>query len=102
MIIIIKWFITALSVLGAAYLVPGIDVDSFYIALIVAFLLGIVNTVVWPILVVLTLPINLVTLGLFIFVINGVPFLVALDICTRIFGGEFQYRHYRIVACFGV
>ncbi|MEK7555838.1 MAG: phage holin family protein [Patescibacteria group bacterium] len=72
--IIVKWFIVALSLLLAAYLVPGIAVTSFYTALIVAVLLGVVNIVLKPILVVLTLPINLLTLGLFTFVINGFLF----------------------------
>lgn len=69
-----KWLITALSLLGAAYLIPGIEVKSFYIALIVAVLLGAVNLIVRPILVILTLPITIVTLGLFLLVINGLLF----------------------------
>ncbi|MEK7152287.1 MAG: phage holin family protein [Patescibacteria group bacterium] len=72
--IIVKWFIVALSLLLAAYLVPGIAVTSFYTALIVAALLGAANIILKPILVVLTLPINLLTLGLFTFVINGFLF----------------------------
>ena len=72
--IIVKWFIVALSLLLAAYLVPGIAVTSFYTALIVAALLGAANIVLKPILVILTLPINLLTLGLFTFVINGFLF----------------------------
>ncbi len=74
MTIIAKWFISALSLLVAAYLIPGISVSSFYIALIVALFLGIVNAVIRPILVILTLPINIISLGLFIFVINGFLF----------------------------
>ncbi len=72
--LIVKWFIVALSLLLAAYLVPGIEVTSFYTALIVAALLGVVNIILKPILVVLTLPINILTLGLFTFVINGLLF----------------------------
>jgi len=74
MTIIAKWFISALSLLAAAYFIPGISLSSFYIALIVALFLGIVNAVIRPILVILTLPINVLTLGLFIFVINGFLF----------------------------
>ena len=74
MYLIAKWFINALALLASAYLIPGISVSSFYIALIVALFLGIVNAVVRPILVILTLPINIITLGLFIFVINGFLF----------------------------
>jgi len=72
--IFVKWFIVALALLLAAYLVPGISVASFYTALIVAALLGVANIILKPILVVLTLPINILTLGLFIFVINGFLF----------------------------
>lgn len=72
--ILIKWFVSALALLIAAYLIPGIMVESFYIALIVALLLGLVNAVLKPILIVLTLPINILTLGLFTFVINGLLF----------------------------
>ncbi len=74
MYLIAKWFISALSLLLAAYLVPGISVSSFYIALIVALFLGIVNAIIRPVLIVLTLPVNIISLGLFIFVINGFLF----------------------------
>lgn len=74
MTLIAKWFISALSLLGAAYFIDSIEVESFYIALIVALLLGLLNAVVRPLLVVLTLPVTIVTLGLFIFVINGILF----------------------------
>lgn len=66
-----KWFVVAVSLLLAAYLVPGISVSSFYIALIVVALLGVLNIFIKPILILLTLPINIITLGLFVFVING-------------------------------
>lgn len=71
MTIIAKWFISALSLLGAAYFIDGFHVDSFYVALIVALLLGFVNAFIRPVLVILTLPVTLLSLGLFIFVING-------------------------------
>ncbi|NTV31498.1 phage holin family protein [candidate division WWE3 bacterium] len=66
-----KWLISALSLMIVSVLLPGFRVESFYTALIVAFLLGILNAVVRPILVLLTLPINILTLGLFTFVINA-------------------------------
>lgn len=72
--IIAKWFVSALAILLAAYLVPGIAVASFYTALIVAVLLGVANLVLKPILVILTLPISIITLGLFTIVINGFLF----------------------------
>ena len=77
--VIFKWIISALSILLAAYALPklglpGIVVDSFYTALIVALVLGLLNLTLKPILVILTLPINLITLGLFTLVINGFLF----------------------------
>lgn len=72
--IIAKWFISALAILLAAYLIEGISVQSFYIALIIALLLGLVNIVLRPILIVLTLPVTVLTLGLFIFVVDGLLF----------------------------
>ncbi len=72
---LIRLVITALSLVAVAYIVPGIQVDSFYIAIISAFILGLLNAVVRPVLIVLTLPITILTLGIFIFVINAGIFL---------------------------
>ncbi len=58
----------------AAYLVPGILVSGFYAALIAALVLGILNAIIRPILLLLTLPLNILTLGLFTFVLNGLLF----------------------------
>jgi len=69
--IIAKWFIVALSFLFAAYLVPGIFVESFYTALVIALVWGILNLFIRPILIILTLPITIITLGFFVFVINA-------------------------------
>lgn len=74
MYLLARWLITALALLAAAYLVPGIEVSGFYIALIVALVLGLVNAVIRPVLLLLTLPINILTLGLFTLVINGLLF----------------------------
>lgn len=63
--------ISALSVFIASYLLPGVEVQDFWVALIVAVVLGLLNAVLKPILVILTLPLTLVTLGLFTFVINA-------------------------------
>ena len=68
------WLINALALMAVAYLLPGITVASFITALVAALVLGLVNTVIRPILVLLTLPATLLTLGLFIFVINGLLF----------------------------
>ncbi len=72
--LLIIWALNALALIAVANFVPGIHVDGYPAALLAAFLLGLVNALIRPILFVLTLPITLVTLGLFIFVINGLLF----------------------------
>jgi len=69
-----KILIVVLALLLAEYVIPGIEVESLYVAVIVALLLGLINLIVRPILVILTLPITLLTLGLFIFIINALLF----------------------------
>ncbi len=66
---------SAIALLFVSYLVPGISIDTFWTAVIAALFLGILNMLVRPILVVLTIPITVVTLGLFIFFINAGIFL---------------------------
>ena len=73
--IISRILIATLALLVAAYVVPGIEVADLYTAIIAAVILGLLNAIVRPILVVLTLPITIVTLGLFIFVINTALFM---------------------------
>jgi putative membrane protein len=68
---LIRLALTILSLFAAAQWVPGIEVESFYIALIVAVLLGLASITIKPLLVLLTLPIHLVTFGLFALVINA-------------------------------
>ena len=72
--IILRWVINALVLMLLAHILKGIEVQSFYIALITALALGIVNALIRPLLILLTLPINILTLGLFTLVINGVLF----------------------------
>ena len=72
--LILVWLINTVSLLAVAYFMPNIDVATFTAALVAALILGLVNTVIRPILVVLTLPATILTLGLFIFVINGLLF----------------------------
>jgi putative membrane protein len=62
------------ALMAVAYLVPGVSVASFTSALVAALVLGLVNAVIRPILILLTLPATIITLGLFIFVINGLLF----------------------------
>jgi len=72
--LIAKWLVVALSLLLVAYLIPGISIESTYTALIVAAVLGLVHLLIKPILIILTLPITILTLGLFSFVINALLF----------------------------
>jgi putative membrane protein len=71
---LIRLIVNALALLVVAYFLPGVHVTGITGALIAAFVLGIVNAILRPILVILTLPIQIVTLGLFTLVINGVLF----------------------------
>ncbi|HEU5177317.1 MAG TPA: phage holin family protein [Burkholderiales bacterium] len=72
--LLIVWLINALALIAVAYLMPSIQISSFGAALVAALVLGLVNAVVRPILVLLTLPVTILTLGLFIFVLNGLLF----------------------------
>jgi putative membrane protein len=71
------WLINALALLALPYLLPSIHVASFTTALGVAVVLGLINAVIRPVLLLLTLPVTLLTLGLFIFAINGMMFMLA-------------------------
>ena len=71
------WIINALALLALPYVVPSVQVASLGTALIVALVLGLINAVLRPVLVLLTLPVTLLTLGLFIFVINALLFQLA-------------------------
>ena len=80
MSILINWVINALAILAAAYLLPGVHVTSFVSALVAAVVLGVINAFIKPVLLILTLPINILTLGLFTFVINAVVILLAANL----------------------
>src|SRR3989338_2572397 len=78
--IIIHWVIAAVAILITAYILPGVAIDGFVAALVVAVILGIINAFIRPLLVVLTLPITILTLGLFVLVINGLLVMLAAAI----------------------
>lgn len=78
--IIVRILINALAVAITAYLLPNVQLDSFLTAILVAVVLGVINTFIKPIITILTLPINLLTLGLFTLIINGVFVLLASNI----------------------
>lgn len=71
---LLAWLVNTLALIAVAYLMPSITVSSFGAALIAALVLGLVNAIVRPVLVLLTLPVTILTLGLFIFVLNGLLF----------------------------
>jgi putative membrane protein len=72
--LIVVWLLNALALLAVAYLMPSIHVSGFGGALIAAAVIGLVNMLIRPVLVLLTLPVTVLTLGLFILVINGLLF----------------------------
>jgi len=74
---LLRWFLLAAALLAVAHLSPGVQVASFGSALIAAAVLGLFNTLLRPLLVLLTLPVTLLTLGLFLFVINAALFWAA-------------------------
>jgi len=72
--LVLKWILSAVALLAVAYIYSGVQVNSFTSALIAAAVIGLLNVVVRPVLVILTLPVSIVTLGLFLFVINALMF----------------------------
>lgn len=75
-----KWLLSASALLLVAYLYSGVQVQSFTSALIAAFVIGLFNAVLRPVLVLLTLPVTIVTVGLFLFVINALMFWAAAGV----------------------
>jgi len=75
--VFVRWIINAIALVLIARFVPGIELSGWYAAFIVALVLGIINVVLKPILLFLTLPLNILTLGLFTLVINGLLFWLA-------------------------
>lgn len=79
---LVTWLLTAVSLIITAKFVPGFDIKSFPAALVAAVILGLVNGVVRPIVVFLTLPLTFVTLGLFLFVVNALMIWLAGNIIS--------------------
>jgi putative membrane protein len=78
--LIAKWLLSAMALLFVAYVYAGVQVEDFGAALLAAFVIGLLNLVVRPALVVLTLPVTVLTLGLFLFVINALTFWAAASL----------------------
>lgn len=72
--LLLIWILNALALLAVAYLMPSIEVSGLMSALVAAAVIGLVNVLIRPVLILLTLPVTVLTLGLFIFVINGLLF----------------------------
>jgi len=77
MAVLVNWIISAIAILATAYALPGVTAEGFGAALIVALVLGILNAFIRPILLTLTLPVNVLTLGLFTLVINTLLIMAA-------------------------
>ena len=84
--LLIKWLLAAVALLCVAYLYSGVEVHSFGAALIAALVIGLCNAIVRPVLVILTLPVTVITLGLFLLVINALMFWAA----SSLSGNGFQ------------
>ncbi|MYM28977.1 putative membrane protein [Duganella sacchari] len=72
--LVLTWLINAIALLAVPYLMHSVDVISIKAALVAALVLGLVNTLIRPVLLLLTLPVTLLSLGLFIFIVNGFMF----------------------------
>lgn len=73
--LIFKWIAFSLIIMFVAWLIPGVSIENFWVAMIAAVVIALINTIIKPILMLLTLPINIVSLGFFTLVINAVLFM---------------------------
>jgi putative membrane protein len=80
MYLLLRWLISAFSVMATAYIVPGVHVANFWSAFIAALVIGLINALIRPLIILLTLPVNILTLGLFTLVINALMFWLASSI----------------------
>jgi len=74
---IIRLLLDAVAILAAAYLLPGVEIEGYWAAILVAFSLSILNSIVKPLMVIVTIPVTVFSLGLFLFVINAFMILLA-------------------------
>ena len=80
--LIARWIVNAAALLLVAYLYPRVTVATFWAAMLAALVLGLVNALIRPLLVLLTLPVTVLTLGLFLFVINALMFWLVAEIVS--------------------
>ncbi len=74
---LIHWLMASLALMLTAYFVPGFQIQGFTSALIAAVMIGFVNIFIWPVLAILTLPLTVVTFGLFLLIVNGIALKIA-------------------------
>lgn len=75
--LLIRWILFSLAIVFVAWIIPGISVSSFWAALLVSIIIGLINTFIKPVLMFVTLPINFLTLGLFTLVVNALLLMLA-------------------------
>ncbi|MFT4022339.1 MAG: phage holin family protein [Flavihumibacter sp.] len=80
--ILVRLLIAALVAFALAHVLPGVHIDSFMTALIVALVLAVLDAVIKPLMIILTLPVTILTLGLFLFVINALIILLCAKLVT--------------------
>ncbi len=78
--VLVSWVVSAMVIFSIAYILPGTTVVDFTAALVVALVLGIINALLKPILLILTLPINILTLGLFTFILNALLIILVSNV----------------------
>lgn len=98
MIIFGQWLISSLAILLTAYIIPGVVLLNFWVALLVSVVLGLLNILVKPLLILLTLPINIFTLGLFTLVINALIIMLVSGIVPGFqVGGFFNALFFSLI-----
>ncbi len=75
--LLIRWVTFSLIIMFVAWIIPGISIENFWAAMIAAIVIALINAVIKPVLILLTLPINIMTLGIFTLIINAVLFMFA-------------------------
>ena len=75
--LLVRWILFSLAIVFVAWIIPGISVSSFWAALLVSIIIGLINTFIKPVLMFITLPINFLTLGLFTLVVNALLLMLA-------------------------
>lgn len=89
--VLVSLILNSIAVFTTAYILPGIHIDSFWTAMVVAIVLGLVNAIIRPILLIITLPINILTLGLFTFVIMGGLVMLVSSLVTGFYVANFWW-----------